>query len=414
MKSTVLDIGESVIARDIRHRSVERWGTKRATVLIGRHEKLAQALDRIVRFAAASSPVLITGETGTGKELFARALLLMSRRRNKPFLCVNCAQYLGEQLIASELFGHRRGSFTGAIAEHLGVFEAANGGTVFLDEIGDLPLASELFGHRRGSFTGAIAEHLGVFEAANGGTVFLDEIGDLPLAAQAMLLRVLSEGEVVPVGGTTPKLVDVRIVAASSRHLDQMVALGSFRADLYYRLKCLPVRVPPLRERGEDWQLIADYYLGRLEEAGHGSKRLSREAIRTLGGHDWPGNVREVRSCVETGFYATDERVIRSRDLWEALEHRASERQLSATLGFDASGFCDRLENGQTDFWNGIRGEFLRRELNRGQVRAIVAEGLVRSLGSYKGLTALFGIAQEDYVKFTDFLRHHRLKPGGL
>ena len=372
MKSTVLDIGESVIARDIRHRSVERWGTKRATVLIGRHEKLAQALDRIVRFAAASSPVLITGETGTGKELFARALLLMSRRRNKPFLCVNCAQYLGEQLIASELFGHRRGSFTGAIAEHLGVFEAAN-----------------------------------------GGTVFLDEIGDLPLAAQAMLLRVLSEGEVVPVGGTTPKLVDVRIVAASSRHLDQMVALGSFRADLYYRLKCLPVRVPPLRERGEDWQLIADYYLGRLEEAGHGSKRLSREAIRTLGGHDWPGNVREVRSCVETGFYATDERVIRSRDLWEALEHRASERQLSATLGFDASGFCDRLENGQTDFWNGIRGEFLCRELNRGQVRAIVAEGLVRSLGSYKGLTALFGIAQEDYVKFTDFLRHHRLKPGG-
>ena len=372
MKSTVLDIGESVIARDIRHRSVERWGTKRATVLIGRHEKLAQALDRIVRFAAASSPVLITGETGTGKELFARALLLMSRRRNKPFLCVNCAQYLGEQLIASELFGHRRGSFTGAIAEHLGVFEAAN-----------------------------------------GGTVFLDEIGDLPLAAQAMLLRVLSEGEVVPVGGTTPKLVDVRIVAASSRNLDHMVALGSFRADLYYRLKCLPVRVPPLRERGEDWQLIADYYLGRLEEAGHGSKRLSREAIRTLGGHDWPGNVREVRSCVETGFYATDERVIRSRDLWEALEHRASERQLSATLGFDASGFCDRLENGQTDFWNGIRGEFLRRELNRGQVRAIVAEGLVRSLGSYKGLTALFGIAQEDYVKFTDFLRHHRLKPGG-
>ena len=372
MKSTVLDIGESVIARDIRHRSVERWGTKRATVLIGRHEKLAQALDRIVRFAAASSPVLITGETGTGKELFARALLLMSRRRNKPFLCVNCAQYLGEQLIASELFGHRRGSFTGAIAEHLGVFEAAN-----------------------------------------GGTVFLDEIGDLPLAAQAMLLRVLSEGEVVPVGGTTPKLVDVRIVAASSRNLDHMVALGSFRADLYYRLKCLPVRVPPLRERGEDWQLIADYYLGRLEEAGHGSKRLSREAIRTLGGHDWPGNVREVRSCVETGFYATDERVIRSRDLWEALEHRASERQLSATLGFDASGFCDRLENGQTDFWNGIRGEFLRRELNRGQVRAIVAEGLVRSLGSYKGLTTLFGIAQEDYVKFTDFLRHHRLKPGG-
>ena len=371
MGRTVFEIGELPTAREVRHRSAKMWGRSRATVVIGRHRKLANTLDRIVRFAASDSPVLITGETGTGKELFARALLLMSKRHDKPFLCVNCAQYLGEQLIASELFGHMRGSFTGALTEHRGVFEAAN-----------------------------------------TGTVFLDEIGDLPLAAQAMLLRTLSEREVVPVGGTTPRRVDVRIVAATSRNLDQLAVEGRFRADLYYRVKCLPVLVPPLRERGEDWELIADYYLGRLGNGEHGRKRLARGAIRVLRDHPWPGNVRELRSSVETGYYVTSERVIRTRDLWEALEHRPNGMQLNSSTGFDAHAFCDRLETGKTDFWSGVRSEFMRRELNRAQVQAIVAEGLARSTGSYKGLVELLGIAEEDYLKFMDFLRHHRLKPG--
>ena len=370
MSKTIFARGELPAARAVRRRSTRRWGRGRATVVIGRHRKLEGALDRIVRFAASESPVLITGETGTGKELFARALLLMSRREDKPFLCVNCAQYLGEQLIASELFGHKRGSFTGAVAEHRGVFEAAN-----------------------------------------KGTVFLDEIGDLPLAAQAMLLRTLSEREVVPVGGTTPRRVDVRIVAATSRNLDQMVTEGKFRADLYYRLKCLPVEVPPLRQRGEDWELIADYYLDRLGTGDHGRKRLSREAIRVLRTHPWPGNVRELRSSVETGYYVTSERIIRTRDIWEALEHRSNSRQLNWSTGFDAHAVCERLETGEIDFWSGVRSEFMRRELNRAQVRAIIADGLTRTRGSYKGLVELFGVAQEDYLKFMDFLRHHRLKP---
>ena len=284
---------------------------------------------------------------------------------------MNCAQYLGEQLIASELFGHRKGSFTGAIAEHRGVFESAN-----------------------------------------TGTVFLDEIGDLPLAAQAMLLRVLSEGEVVPVGGTTPRRVDIRIVAATSRDLNQMVSEGNFRVDLYYRLKCLLVRVPPLRDRGNDWKLIARYYLAKLNDEGQASKRFSNEAIRALADHDWPGNVREVRSFVETGFHATDDPVIHSRDFWEGLEYRSADRQLSPILAFDAPAFCDRLERGEADFWDDVRGEYMRRELNRAQVRTLVAEGLTRTLGSYKQLIELFGVEQEEYLKFMDFLRHHRLKPG--
>jgi transcriptional regulator with GAF, ATPase, and Fis domain len=370
MHSIIFNTGESEVARDIHCRSVERWGAKRATVLIGRHERLAVALERLVRFAASDSPVLITGETGTGKELFARAVYLKSRRQGKPFLCVNCAQYLGEQLVASELFGHLKGSFTGAVSSHRGVFESAN-----------------------------------------GGVVFLDEIGDLPLAAQAMLLRVLSEGEVVPVGGTASISVDVRIVAATSRDLEKMVEEGKFRRDLYYRLRCLQVRVPPLRERGDDWQLIADYYLGLLGVSCTSDKRLSAEAVRALAHHSWPGNVREVRSCMETGFHSTDHPIIHSRDLWEALEHRSGRAQLRSLVGFDPADLCNRMENGEVDFWTSVHKQFMSRELNRTQVRAVIREGLGRSLGSYKRLIEQFGLGQDEYLKFMDFLRHHRLKP---
>jgi len=357
------------IARAIHTQSLDEWGERRATVLIGRHPLLAEALEKVVRFAASDSPVLITGETGTGKELFARAVFLNSRRHRRTFLSVNCAQYVGTELVASELFGHRKGSFTGAAGDHRGIFEEAD-----------------------------------------GGFVFLDEVGDLPQQAQAMLLRTLSEGEIVPVGSTQVKRVDVRVVAATSRDLAPMIASGKFRADLYYRLRPLHVHVPAVRARGDDWELIAQYYLDRLGRDTRVSRELSPEACRALRSHRWPGNVREVKSVVDTGFHLSSGTKIFPADFAGALEIAAREGQDASNMAA-ISEICGRMAAGEESFWDSVHRPFLDRDLNRAEVREVIVRGLQASRGSYKRLLHVFCIDAHDYLKFMDFLRHHRLKP---
>jgi transcriptional regulator with GAF, ATPase, and Fis domain len=357
------------VARAILEQSLDEWGERRATVLVGRHPLLAEALEKIVRFAASDSPVLITGETGTGKELFARAVFLNARRRRRTFLSVNCAQYVGTELVASELFGHRKGSFTGAAGDHRGIFEEAD-----------------------------------------GGFVFLDEVGDLPQQAQAMLLRTLSEGEIVPVGSTQVKRVDVRVVAATSRDLAPMIATGKFRADLYYRLRPLHVHVPPVRVRGDDWELIAQYFLDRFNRQERLRRELSPEAFKTLRAHRWPGNVREVKSVVDTGFHICTGARIMPVDFAGALEMAAREVQDASNQAV-IDDLCARMATGEDSFWETVHRPFLDRDLNRTEVREIIARGLQSSRGSYKRLLNVFGINSGDYLKFMDFLRHHRLKP---
>jgi transcriptional regulator with GAF, ATPase, and Fis domain len=360
------------LARTLLRRSSERWGAGFGPHIVGRHPRLSTALERVASFARSDSPVLITGETGTGKELFAKALFLLSPRWQRPFLTVNCAQYQDSQLIASELFGHKRGSFTGAICDHQGVFEAAE-----------------------------------------SGVVFLDEVGELGPQAQAMLLRLLSESEIVPVGEARSRHVNVRTIVATNRNLKEMVEAGRFRADLYYRLRYLQLQIPAVRDRGEDWRLIVEHYLHALSSATHQHKEFSEEALALLRNHHWPGNVREIRGLVDTGFHISLGPIIEPKDFLESLEEEASRTQqlVAVPLTRTAPALLGQLLACKGNFWQLVHQPYLDRDLNRAEVKEIVSGGLSQTGGSYKKLLPLFGMAETDYLRFMDFLRHHRLKP---
>ena len=226
--------------------------------IVGRSFAIRALIDRIDKITGSAARVLITGENGTGKELVARALHRQSPRARKAFVEVNCAA------IPSEL------------------------------------IESELFGHMKGSFTGAIQDRAGRFEQADGGTLFLDEIGDMSLAAQAKVLRVLQDGEVTRIGGAKSRRVDVRVLAATNKRVEEEIAAGRFREDLYYRLNVVPIHVPPLRERREDIPQLVEHFLLQLaRHDGIAPRGVDSSAIDRLAQFDWPGNVRELRNTIE-------------------------------------------------------------------------------------------------------------------
>ena len=233
--------------------------------IIGNSEVMMNLLRDVGRVAATAASVLILGETGTGKELIARAIHNASKRQDKPLVKVNCAA-LPATLIESELFGHERGSFTGATAKRAGRFQLAD-----------------------------------------GGTIFLDEVGELPLELQSKLLRVLQEGEFEPVGSCKTINVDVRVIAATNRNLEKQVAEGLFREDLYYRLSVFPLTVPPLRERREDIAPLANAFLARsLQKLGRTMEPLNADAMARLSAYDWPGNIRELQNVIERSVIVSD------------------------------------------------------------------------------------------------------------
>jgi len=262
---TVLLLGRTLI---------ERNRLQEITGIVGETDAIRQALERVVQIAPVNATVLVTGESGTGKELVARGVHALSPRRHKAFIAVNVAA------------------------------------------LSDTLLESEIFGHEKGAFTGAIDARKGLFELAHGGTIFLDEIGEMPLHTQTKILRILEEKEFYRVGGEKPIRVDVRVIAATNQEIRRLVELGDFRRDLYFRLNVLNIELPPLRERKEDIPLLVAEFI-REASARHDRffVGISDEAMRILQDHAWPGNVRELRNLVESMVVLAPGRRIEAQDI---------------------------------------------------------------------------------------------------
>jgi transcriptional regulator with GAF, ATPase, and Fis domain len=259
--------------------------------IVGTSAALQSILSRVSKVAPTDSTVLITGETGTGKELVARALHKRSHRSSRAFVSVNCAA------IPSDL------------------------------------VASELFGHEKGAFTGAIQQRLGHFELAEGGTIFLDEVGDLPAVTQIALLRVLQEHEFERVGGTLPIHADVRVIAATNRDLQSAITAGTFRRDLFYRLNVFPIEVPSLRERQEDIPVLVAYFVDRYaRKAGKSIRGVSTKSLELLQSYPWPGNIRELLNVIERSVILCDTETFSVDESWLSRQPPASEAKSQPEL----------------------------------------------------------------------------------
>jgi DNA-binding NtrC family response regulator len=364
-----------------------------APALLGESAGIVALRDDVAAAARTHAKVLVLGETGTGKEVVARLLHSQSPRRGRACIAVNCS----------------------GIPETL--------------------LESELFGHTRGSFTGAVRDKLGLVRQADRGTLFLDELGEMSLRMQAVLLRFTETGEIQPVGSDAPTgHTDVRLVTATNRDLRQRIADGLFREDLFYRLNVIQIRIPPLRERGSDIILLMDHYLAQAAQSHRlRPPTLMPAAAELLMAYPWPGNVRELRNVAER--IVLQDRV--GPVPAEALPHEIRDggvagvatsvsvapgsqsgsvlapagRTLKETSSIPASAAADRLwqrMNSGEDFWAVVGQAFKARELTRADLTALVDRGLTETRGSYRGLLALFNLPESDYKRFHAFLYQQR------
>ena len=333
--------------------------------LTGSSPAICKLRDTIEQVAAGDAKVLITGESGVGKDLVGRLVHTRSSRRGRAFVAINC------------------GAFNDALLE------------------------TELFGHVRGSFTGAHRDKLGKLQLADGGTVFLDEVGEMSLRMQVLLLRFLESGEIQPVGSDSIKrTVDVRIVAATNRDLPELIAQGAFRRDLMYRLNVIHLHVPPLRERREDIRPLIQCTLARIGR----SVAFSDHALQVLERFSWPGNVRELQNVVEQLTWRPGQvivnvddlpRAVRSGDAVPTAWTRERRRQLADDL-------YDGLIARKFGFWDHVRPIFLDREMSKHDLRHLVRRGLAATGGNYRALVQLFGMRAEDYKRLMNFLSAHR------
>jgi transcriptional regulator with PAS, ATPase and Fis domain len=328
-----------------------------------------QTLHEEIHYASrCDAKVLITGESGAGKEIVARLIHEGSARRKSPMITVNCAA-LTETLLETELFGHVRGSFTGA--------------------------------HR---------DRSGVLETANRGTVFMDEIGETSPRMQGLLLRFLETGEIQRVGSDQAQVrVDVRVIAATNRMLVDSVANKTFREDLYYRLNVIHLWVPPLRDRPEDVPLLLRFFLDQFSRQYQSAAPvISKDALAALTAHTWPGNVRELKNVVERLVVRSPGGEIRREDLpLDVVRSPAPAPVRGGAKTGVAEILYDQIVKEGQSFWSVVYTPFISRDLTRDDLRAIVTKGLERSSGNYKVLVELFNMRPDDYKRFLGFLRKY-------
>jgi transcriptional regulator with GAF, ATPase, and Fis domain len=337
--------------------------------LIGQSNEIQELREEILRIAPSEAKVLITGESGVGKELVARAIHVHSTRANNAFVAMNCAG-LPETLLESELFGHVKGSFTGA----------------YRDKAGKL-------------------------ELANRGTVFLDEVGEMTLRMQGLLLRFLETGELQKVGSDRASVhVDVRVIAATNRDLRMLISENKFREDLFYRLNVIHLAVPPLRQRRADIPPLIEHFLERVTRRnGHISRQISPEAMAMLVDFPWPGNVRELENVIERIVVKARTEIVMLDDL--PIEVRAQrgvtvrvKRERRRTVADD---LYRRLREDRESFWTAVYPLYMQREITRDNVRDVVRKGLEEARGNYRIVARLFNLDAGDYKRFLNFLRKH-------
>jgi transcriptional regulator with PAS, ATPase and Fis domain len=341
----------------------------RPNLLVGESATMLDLKVEIERVARSDAKVLVTGESGTGKELVAQAIHNGSLRADRPFVAVNCAG-LPETLLESELFGHVRGSFTGA----------------YRDKLGKLELADQ-------------------------GTMFLDEIGEMTLRMQGLLLRFLETGELQKVGSDhVAGRMDVRVVAATNRNLREMIDQATFREDLFYRLNVIHLTVPPLRDRRDDIPSLASHFLRYFTKNDSVvTREFSPEAMQVMMQYHWPGNVRELENVVERLAVTSASEVVRVEDLPLDLRARNGvalkpKRERRRTVADD---LYRRLVEERESFWTAVYPLYMQREITRSNVRDLVRKGLEEARGNYKIVARLFNMEQGDYKKFLNFLRKH-------
>ena len=338
-------------------------------LLVGTSPLIEELRQEVVRVARSDAKVLITGESGVGKEVVARAIHAAGPRQNNDFVAVNCAG-LPETLLESELFGHVKGSFTGA----------------YRDKPGKL-------------------------EMAHQGTVFMDEVGEMTLRMQGLLLRFLETGELQKVGSErASRRVDVRVVAATNRNLQDLIAQGQFREDLYYRLNVIHFWVPPLRERKEDIPGLIQYFLSRFANNGYLVKGIEPDAFQALCDYPWPGNVRELENVIERLIVTGRHEQVRPEDLPPEIRMQRGglglkpKRERRKTVVDD---LYKRLRDDRESFWTAVYPLYMAREITRQNVRDVIRKGLEEAKGNYKIVCKLFNIESADYKKFLNFLRKH-------